>query len=83
MGERPGNIVTHNLNCSVNYSTSCWQNQSRTTKNLKPLWLPGSRSYIVCLTLRKPIVLLVDTALMTVTSVGCVVAFRGIAVVAG
>jgi len=83
MGEEPGNIVMHNLNCSVNYSTSWWQNQSRTTKNLKPLWVSVSRSYIVCLTLCRPIVLLVDRALMTVTSVGCVVAFRGISVVDG
>jgi len=83
MAEGPGNIVKHNLNCSVNYSTSWWQNQSRSTKNLKPLWVSVSRSYIVCLRLCRPIVTLVDRALMTVTSVGCVEAFRGFAVVTG
>jgi len=77
MGEGAGNVVMHNVNCSVNYSTSCWQNQSCTTKGLQPLWVSVSRSCIVCLTLLRPIVMLVDRALMTVTSVGCVVAFRG------
>ena len=82
MGEGAGNVVMHNLNCSVNYSNSWGQNQSRTTKNLQPLWVSVSRSCIVCLALLRPIVMLVDTALMTVTSAGLVVAVRGISVVA-
>jgi len=54
------NMVMHNMNGSVNYSTSWCQNQSRATKNLQPLWVSVSRSCIVCLVLRMPIVMLVD-----------------------